>query len=229
MYDWLLVDLGIVLLYGLQHSLLTTKVAVSIYNKILPAYTWNFVYSVISVVTLVIGFKYWKSSGIYLFHLTPGSLVYHLSVVGLALSLFLFFYCFKFTTSFWQWLGVKQVAYKILGREMPEYYKLRSQGIKRYIRFPHHTCLIFFFWLHPVMTLDTLFLAVAATAYLYIGTYHQDLRGLRIIGEEWEGYRKRTCLLFPGPRTIKLFMIDMGIIGKSHDRVRDDKQNTVEA
>ncbi|THF56234.1 hypothetical protein [Pseudothauera rhizosphaerae] len=209
MGHWIMVDLAIVLLYGLQHTLLTTKLAVAIYKKILPEYTWNFVYSAISVATLVFGFQYWEASGEYLFYFTPGSLAYHASVILLSLSLFFFFYCFKFTTSFWQWLGVKQIAMKVLGREAPVYYRLRNEGIKRYIRFPHHTCLIFFFWLHPVMTLDTLLLAISATIYLYVGTYHQDLRGLRIIGEEWANYRKETGLLFPGPKVFRRFLADL--------------------
>lgn len=212
MEHWIMIDLAIVLLYGFQHSLLTTKVAVAIYNKLFPDYTWNFVYSAISVATLFFGFQYWETSGVYIFRFTPGSVAYHISVVLLSLSLFFFFYCFKFTTSFWQWLGVKQLAMKAFGKKLPEYYRLRNQGIKRYIRFPHHTCLIFFFWLHPAMTLDTLLLAVSATIYLYVGTYHQDLRGLRIIGEEWANYRKETGLLFPGPKVLRRFFADVGIL-----------------
>lgn len=208
MPEWLLIDTLIVLAYGLQHSLLTTKTAVAMFNKVFPSYLWNIIYSAVSVATLIIGFKFWETSGVYLFHFTPGSLAYHLSTIGLALSLFLFFYCFKFTTSFWQWLGVKQVAIKLTGQKMPEYYRVRKEGIKRYIRFPHHTCLIFFFWLHPVMTLDTLFLAIAATIYLYVGTYHQDLRGLRLIGKEWEDYRANTNLLLPSPKTIGRMIAD---------------------
>jgi methanethiol S-methyltransferase len=108
----------------------------------------------------------------------------------------------------WQWLGVKQVAIKVIGKKMPEYYRVRKEGIKKYIRFPHHTCLIFFFWLHPVMTMDTLFLAVSATIYLYIGTYHQDMRGLRLIGEDWRVYRTNTNLLLPSLRTITRMISD---------------------
>lgn len=208
MPNWLLIDTLIVFAYGLQHSLLTTKTAVSLFEKILPIYLWNIIYSAISVATLVLGFKFWVSSGVYLFHFVPGSVAYHFSTAGLALSLFLFFYCFRFTTSFWQWLGVKQVIVKLSGEEMPAYYRVRKEGIKRYIRFPHHTCLIFFFWLHPVMTLDTLLLAIAATVYLYVGTYHQDLRGLRLIGKEWEIYRLNTSLLLPTPKTIALMISD---------------------
>lgn len=210
MDHWLLIDISIVLLYGLQHSLLTTKVAVRIYNRLLPAYTWNASYSLISVATLFIGFHYWEPSGVTVYRLVPGSFVYHLSVIGLGLSLFLFFYCFKFTTSFWQWLGVRQIVLKAMGKELPEYYRVREEGIKRYIRFPHHTCLVFFFWLHPLATLDTLLLSIAATIYLYIGTYHQDRRGLRVIGESWADYRRRTNLLFPGPVAIRRFLSDVG-------------------
>jgi hypothetical protein len=208
MSNWFWIDLLIVVSYGLQHSLLTTKTAVKIFNKIFPAYLWNIIYSIISVVVLVLGFRFWRTSGVYLFHFIPGSLAYHLSLISLALSLFLFFYCFKFTTSFWQWLGVKQVAVKLAGKKMPDYYRVRKEGVKRYIRFPHHTCLIFFFWTHPVMTLDTLLLAIAATIYLYIGTYHQDRRGLRLIGKEWEDYRVNTNLLLPGVKTIRRMISD---------------------
>ncbi|MEY2618480.1 MAG: hypothetical protein RL522_1482 [Pseudomonadota bacterium] len=208
MPNWFLVDAAIVLAYGLQHSLLTTKTAIALFERVLPIYLWNIVYSAISLVTLIIGFALWRPSGVYLLQFVPGSLAYHLSTVGLALSLFLFFYCFRYTTSFWQWLGVKQVAVKLAGEEMPAYYKVRKEGIKRYIRFPHHTCLMFFFWLHPVMTLDTLLLAVAATIYLYVGTYHQDMRGMRLIGAEWATYRLDTNLLLPTPRTLRRMLED---------------------
>lgn len=200
--NWFLVDLMIIMVYGIQHTLLTTKVFVKAYNKILPKYSWNIVYSLISVATLVSGFFFWQSSGEIIYHLVPGSFGYHFITILLALSLFLFFYCFKYTTSFWQWLGVKQIISRIKGKKDPEYYRVRRQGVKKYIRFPHHTCLIFFFWLHPVMTLDTLLLSIGATLYLYLGTYHQDLRGLSAIGKEWSQYRENTCLLIPGPNLL---------------------------
>ena len=209
MERWILIDLGIIFLYGMQHTLLTTKIAVNLYNKFLPAFSWNIVYSIISVLTLVVGFVFWESSGVYIFHLIPGSLMYHVSVIALALSLFLFFYCFRYTTSFWQWLGIKQVAAHVRGIKAPEYYRVRKEGIKKYIRFPHHTCLIVLFWTHPVMTLDTLLLAVGATVYLYLGTYHQDLRGLAAIGDDWAEYRKSTALLLPGPKQLKRMWKDL--------------------
>jgi hypothetical protein len=221
METWIIVDLAIVFAYGLQHTILTTRPFIWLYNKLLPSYSWNFIYSVIALITLIIGFHFWQPSGVYIFHLTPGSFLYHVMTIGLSLSLFLFFYCFKYTTSFWQWLGIKQIADRAMKRESPQYYRLRTQGVKRYIRFPHHTCLIFFFWLHPAMTLDTLLLAISATVYLYLGTYHQDLRGLRIIGEEWADYRKSTNLLFPGKKAISKLIVDIRGFRDEGDQIQD--------
>lgn len=57
MPDWVLVDTLIVLAYGLQHSLLTTKTAVAWFGAVLPVYLWNILYSGVSVATLILGFK----------------------------------------------------------------------------------------------------------------------------------------------------------------------------
>lgn len=231
MTHWLIQDFVIVFVYGLQHSLLTTKPAVALYSRIFPSYTWNISYSVLSVITLVVGFQLWETSGVVLYHLIPGSVAYHVSTIILALSLFSFFYFFKFTTSFWQWLGVKQVILKIQGKKLPEYYRVRKQGVKRYIRFPHHTALIVLFWAHPVMMLDTLFLAITATIYLYLGTYHQDLRGLSAIGKEWEEYRKDTALLIPGPKVLRRIFRDLAssepIAEGSSDATKDAGSTTI--
>ncbi len=221
-YQWLIVDFIIVCVYGLQHTLLTTKIAVKIYNNVLPSYTWNLSYSVFSVITLVLGFKYWETSGVYIFYLEPGSALFHLFVIGLALSLFFFFFCFKYTTSFFQWIGIKQIITKITKTKAPTYYRVRQEGIKRYIRFPHHTCLIFLFWLHPVMTLDTLFLAIAATAYLYLGTWHQDKRGEYIIGEQWTEYQKVTNLLLPGVNSFRRMKEDFQAWKKANVKEIDE-------
>ncbi len=59
------------------------------------------------------------------------------------------------------------------------------------------------------MTLDTLFLAITATIYLYLGTYHQDQRGIRIVGSEWAAYRKNTALLIPGPKVARIILDDI--------------------
>ena len=146
---------------------------------------------------LVIAFLLWQPSGVTIYRLE--GVPYYLAIGGMGLALFGFFYCFKYTTSFAQWIGVAQVHAMITKKEPSKYYRVRKNGPKKYVRFPHHTCLALLFWSQPVMTLDTLWLAIFATAYTYVGTMHQDSRGRRLLGEEWIEYSKTTNLMFPNP------------------------------
>ncbi|MBB3948558.1 protein-S-isoprenylcysteine O-methyltransferase Ste14 [Rhizobium skierniewicense] len=197
MYRWLLIDTFIMLVYGLQHSLLTTKTAVAAFEKVLPLQLWNICYSLMSIILLVVAFSFWQSSGVVIYRLEGMS--YYAAIGGMGAALFGFFYCFKYTTSFAQWIGVAQVKSMLTKSKPAEYYRVRKNGPKKYVRFPHHTCLALIFWSQPVMTLDTLWLAIFATLYTYLGTVHQDSRGRRILGDEWINYSKTTNLMFPNP------------------------------
>ncbi|MEQ8968286.1 MAG: hypothetical protein RID91_20880 [Azospirillaceae bacterium] len=195
--DWFFINTGLMLAYGLQHSLLTTQKAVKILNSFLHEKLWNFFYSMVAVALLVVGFAFWQSSGVTIYALEGA---WYWAMWGaFAFCVFMFFWCFKYTTSFWQWIGLAQLKSLITGKEGAAYYRVRTNGIKRYIRFPHHTFLALLFWCQPVMTLDTLWLAIFATVYTYIGTAHQDTRGRRLLGEQWIEYSKYTNLMHPSP------------------------------
>jgi protein-S-isoprenylcysteine O-methyltransferase Ste14 len=185
------------LIYGMQHTLLTTKTAVAVFDRLFPPQLWNICYSLMSIILLVIAFSFWQSSGVVIYRLE--GLYYYAAIAGMGAALFGFFYCFKYTTSFAQWIGVAQVKSMMTKSKPAAYYRVRKNGPKKYVRFPHHTCLALIFWSQPVMTLDTLWLAIFATLYTYLGTVHQDSRGRRILGDEWINYSKTTNLMFPNP------------------------------
>lgn len=197
--DWLLVDMALCLLFAAQHSLLTTQPVVRFIEKITRPQLWNLVFSALTVVVMAFIYWAWQSSGISIYSLEGG---WYMTVFGLHLFfIFMFFYCFKYT-SFWQWLGVSQAWHILKGRDLPRYYKINRAGLKRYVRFPHHTFLILTFWAQPAMTSDTLLLAVAGTVYTWLGTMHQDTRGLRVLGDAWTDYSKDTHILVPPLRRV---------------------------
>ncbi len=207
--NWFYTDLILVCLYGFLHSILTTRPAVAIIGKIFKPQLWNFVFSIISVLTLVVAYVYWQPSGVEIYR-TEGIAYY--VMCGLSFnSLIFFFYCFRYT-SFTQWLGVAQLYRTMTGKPEQPYYKINKSELKRYVRFPHHTALIFLFWAQPVMTQDTLLLAIGATFYTWIGTVHQDRRGLRLLGQAWQDYRQESSLLFP---SVKQVLRDIGLSGNT--------------
>lgn len=198
--DWFIINTGMMLIFGLKHSLLTTKGMVNIYNKFMPTQLWNISYSVLSVVVLLLIFTFWQRSPVVIYQ-TQGFLSYFIAGLGF-FCVFMFLFCFKYTTSFAQWLGVSQLWRTIFRREQKPYYRVRRNGLKKYVRFPHHTFLTLLFWCQPNMTLDTLWMAIFATIYTYIGTVHQDSRGKRLLGEDWIQYSMNTTLMVPSPRLI---------------------------
>lgn len=199
MMDWLLADMALCLLFVAQHSLLTTQQAVRFIERITRPQLWNLVFSALTVVVMAFIYLAWQPSGISIYSLEGG---WYITVFGLHIFfIFMFFYCFKYT-SFWQWLGVSQAWHILRGRKLPPYYKINRAGLKRYVRFPHHTFLILIFWAQPAMTLDSLLLAIAGTVYTWLGTMHQDTRGLRVLGDAWADYSKDTHILVPPLRRV---------------------------
>jgi methanethiol S-methyltransferase len=203
---WFFSDIALVTLFGIQHTLLTRPTAVRFIQRLTHPQLWNIIYSSISVVTLLWVYYMWQPSGIQIYNL-DGLPAYFMSILSF-LGFVFFFYCFKFTTSFGQWLGYEQVMHLVRGTKPNQYYRLRQHGIKRFVRFPHHTALIIIFWAQPAMTLDSLLFAVTASFYTYVGTVHQDRRGVQLIGQEWIDYRERTNILFPSPLAVLAYVLE---------------------
>jgi len=207
--NWWQIDILIMVSYGLVHSCLTTKPAMSLYETVFPAWSWNIGMCVFSAATLILGILYWQPSGHYIYVLIPGSPLFHFAALSMVTLLGLTIYCFRYTSTFWQWLGAHQLIARLRGRKTPEPYRLHIQGIKRYIRFPHHTFLMFFFWAHPIMTYDTLLFSVGTTIYMYIGTWHMDKRLEAIFGDEWRIYKKDTGLMLPSSKAWSRLFTDL--------------------
>lgn len=191
---WLVIDTALLFLFAAQHSLLTTVPAVVLIERITAKTLWNFVFSVLSIFTVLVIWLLWEPSGITIYRLERP--YFEAMLAAHAFFIFMFFYCFKYT-SFWKWLGIAQLYRVLRGIPPDHYYRINKTGLKKYIRFPHHTFLILVFWAQPVMTADTMWLAIVATVYTWVGTVHQDSRGRRILGDAWVEYSQYTHILVP--------------------------------
>ncbi len=201
---WFVTDSLLLLMFAVGHSLGTTATAKKWIEKLTGGrgFLWNFLYNLVTFASLGLVIYFWKGSETVLWRV-EGS--WYWAMWGFNLFFVAsFFYLFKFTQPFGEWLGVTQVSRWAKGEGEPtlEGYKIKTMGIKRYIRFPHHTCLIFIFWCLPVMTADLALLASIMTIYAYVGSVHQDLRGYSYFPEQWSEYRKESRILFPAPELV---------------------------
>lgn len=94
-------------------------------------------------------------------------------------------------------LGLEQ-AFRPASTHVPR--RMVTGGLYRWVRHPLYSCGLVFLWLAPVMTWNTLFFNLGATAYLTIGTLFEERKLLIEFGEPYAAYRRDTPMLIPGLR-----------------------------
>lgn len=196
---WYVNNTLLILLFVAQHSIGTTPWAKGFISKLAGnrPYAWNAIYNLGTFACIGVIIAFWKTSGVDVW-VAPEP--WYQVLIGVEiLALIAFFYLFKFTQPFGEWIGYSQLIKAARGVPEPkgEGYKIKTFGIKRYVRFPHHTMLIVMFWALPVMTLDLMLFAVEATIYTWLGSLHQDFRGRSYFGEHWVAYTRTSRMLFP--------------------------------
>ncbi|MFO0959502.1 MAG: hypothetical protein U0800_19050 [Isosphaeraceae bacterium] len=75
--------------------------------------------------------------------------------------------------------------------------RLRTNGIYGCVRHPVYTGLLAMFLLGPALSLDRLLLFLAAAAYLAVGIPIEELKLIRLFGQEYRDYRRRVPALLP--------------------------------
>jgi methanethiol S-methyltransferase len=93
----------------------------------------------------------------------------------------------------WHFLGVRQLAEGESGRPAT----LVTTGLYRYVRHPLYTAGAAFLWLTPIMTTTLLALYAAFTAYLYLGSLHEERRLRAEYGEAYADYQRRVPRMIP--------------------------------
>jgi len=134
--NWWQIDTLIMVSYGFIHSCLTTRPAMKLYEVFFPEWSWNIGMCVFSAATLALGIFYWQPSGHYIYVLIPGSPLFHFAALSMVTLLGLTIYCFRYTSTFWQWLGAHQLIAKLRGQKIPAPYRMQVRRYQTLRTFP---------------------------------------------------------------------------------------------
>lgn len=74
---------------------------------------------------------------------------------------------------------------------------LTTSGAYRFVRHPLYFFSLLVLWFTPIMTLSTVLFDIATTAYLWIGSGHEEKRLAQAFGEQYEAYRSSVPRLIP--------------------------------
>jgi protein-S-isoprenylcysteine O-methyltransferase Ste14 len=200
----LLINLGLITLFALQHSVMARQSFKQRLARILPqaAERSTFMLGTAVVVFLMIGL--WQPMSAPIWSVEEGMAYYALMGIGLA-GWALVFYS-TFLINHFDLFGLRQVW--LYYRDVPyTHLPFQLSSLYRYIRHPIMTGVFLGIWFSPVMTVGHLVFALGMSAYILIGVAYEERDLIRAFGERYLDYRASTGRFLPA--------IKRSVIGKS--------------
>lgn len=188
------VDVGLLVAFGLQHSVMARPGFKRAIERWVPASMERSTYVLVSGLTLALVYWLWRPIPAVLWDVSGtglGILGWAGYGAGWALAVWA-----TFALSHFYLFGVAQVAAYVRGREHPRMV-LRSTLLYRIVRHPMTAGLMLTFWSTPRMTIGHLVFAGGMTVYSLWATVLEERDLVRKLGDSYRRYREQVPALLP--------------------------------
>ena len=189
----LAVNLGLLILFSLQHSVMARPGFKAVWTRVVPAAVERSTYMLFSCLALFLLFWKWQPMGGVVWDVqnAHGRLALNgLYALGWVLVLLT-----TFLINHFDLFGLRQVWLYLVGRPYTTL-KFRTPGPYRLVRHPLYVGWLTVFWSAPTMTAAHLVFAVATTAYILIAIQFEE-RDLIQVHREYAEYRRRVPMIVP--------------------------------
>ena len=192
----LALDLALLALFGLQHSLMARPAFKRAWTRIVPAAAERSTYVLLSSLALALLFRFWRPIPGAVWDLRHPLLrlgAWACFWAGVALAL-----ASTFMISHADLFGLRQAWFRFRGlpyREPP----FRLTALYARVRHPLMLGFLAAFWAAPRMTLGHLVFAAGMTGYILAGTLLEERDLLRQLGPGYAEYRRQVPRFFPVP------------------------------
>jgi methanethiol S-methyltransferase len=190
------VDVALIALFGLQHSVMARPAFKRAWTRVVPPAAERSVYVLFASIALLILFWLWQPIDKSVWAVPApmawlSTLLWLLFWAGFGIVL-----VSTFLINHFELFGLQQAWLNLRGRDAgkPE---LRQPFLYRWVAHPLYAGFFLAFWATPRMTAGHLLLAVALSIYMVIAIRYEehDLTGL--FGEDYRRYRSQVGMLLP--------------------------------
>ena len=193
----LTVNLLLLGLFAIQHSVMARPAFKSMWTKVIPESAERSVYVLLSGLILWLLYWCWQPMPDVIWRVDNDLAVYviwALYFLGWAIVV-----GSTFLIDHWDLFGLKQVARNWSGGtvEAPEF---RTPLLYKLVRHPIYFGMLLVFWAAPVMTVGHLLFSVATTGYILIGATLEERDLVATFGDSYREYKKKVAMLIPWPR-----------------------------
>jgi len=187
------IDLGLITLFGIAHSIMARPWFKSRWTRILSPAAERPFYVLQSSVLLALIFGHWQPIPVDVWRLD--ALVANIALVCFGMGLVIIVLATILLDHF-EFTGLRQAWYNLRNIPMPAP-RFRTPLLYRLVRHPLQSGILITMFSVPRMTLDGLLFAVAMTVYIVVGLYFEERALMREFGPQYRAYRARVPMLFP--------------------------------
>ena len=190
----LIVDIALVALFGLQHSIMARQGFKRAWTRLVPPQAERSTFVLFASLALIVMFAFWRpiDSAIWDVESSAGQVIlWALFGAGWAVVLLS-----TFLINHFELFGLQQAWLHARGRRA-EAPVLREPFLYRWVRHPLYVGFFLAFWATPQMTAGHLLLAVGMSAYMLIAIRYEERDLVAMFGQAYVNYRARVGMLTP--------------------------------
>lgn len=192
----ILIDVGLITLFGVQHSLMARARWKQWWTSIIPPVLERSLYVLLASVLLLALFWLWQPIPIVIWQMSNP--LVRTSVYGACLAGWAIVVLATFQINHFELFGLQQV-WRAMRNQPPAAAEFRLPFLYRIVRHPLMSGFLLAFWATPLMTVDRLLFALGMSLYILIGLFYEERALRRQFGEAYEKYRSEVPGLLPFP------------------------------
>jgi methanethiol S-methyltransferase len=192
----ILVDLGLLALFAVQHSAMARPAFKRAWTRIIPKSIERSTYVLTASLALIVLFWQWQPIATPIWSLSGvAALILKTSFwLGWALVLLS-----TFLLNHFELFGLSQVYAHMRSLKSPAP-GFRTPSLYQFVRHPLYLGFAIAFWSAPVMSGGHLLFSLATTGYIFIGIFFEERDLTEIFGDQYRSYRSSVSMLVPLPR-----------------------------
>jgi protein-S-isoprenylcysteine O-methyltransferase Ste14 len=190
----LVINLGLMLLWGIQHSVMARSWFKNAIAKLVPHHIERSTYVLATVIVLAVLMYFWQPIEGVIWQVDDPlwqKVVWAGFGVGWVLVLIS-----SFLTDHFDLFGLRQTWIHFVKKSYTAV-KFSERLVYRWIRHPMMLGLLIGFWAVPVMTVGHLVFSMGMSAYVLVGIYFEENALAKSFGSPYVDYQRRTARLVP--------------------------------
>lgn len=193
----LLVDVSLLLAFGIQHSVMARSGWKKRWITIIPPAMERSLYVLVASCLLLAMFWCWQPISSIIWQINEPTI--RVIVHGICLAGWAIVILSTFQIDHFELFGLRQV-WQALHHQSPKPTEFKRPFLYRIVRHPMMVGFLLVFWATPTMTIDRLVLALGMTIYILVGISFEERALRRQFGMTYEKYQAEVPQLIPLPR-----------------------------